>query len=161
MNLPTLLVCDDEPTVGLALRRALEPLGIDVLIDTSSDALHLAQYFQPRAIVLDLLQWRDGLAMLKELKADPQTAHIPVAVVSGLFLEMESPDTACPGAKALGAFAVLPKPLPLSFVDALAEHLLGKAPLPGASEPETVEIALDGLDDALEFELEVEISEAA
>src|SRR5687768_17588907 len=97
MTQPTVLVCDDEPTVGAALRRALEPHAVDVLIDTSSDALHLAQHFQPQAILLDLLQWRDGLAMLKELKADPSTREIPVIIMSGLFTEADAPEAVCPG----------------------------------------------------------------
>lgn len=129
MILPTILVCDDEPSVGTALRRMLAPFGVRVLVDTSSDALPLAQCFQPRAILVDLLQHRDGLVILKELKADPQTAHIPVVVMSGLFCEEEPADRACPGALGLGAVAVIPKPLPDRFVASLVAWAKGGRPL--------------------------------
>lgn len=128
MIVPTVLVCDDEPSVGAALRRTLAAHGVRVLVDTSSDALSLAQCHRPQVILLDLLQHRDGLVILKELKADPQTAHIPVVVMSGLFLDGEPPDVACPGAVGLGAIAAIPKPLPDAFVELLAAWARGDQP---------------------------------
>ena len=151
ITVPTVLVCDDEPTVGAALRRALEPHAVEVLIDTSSDALHLAQHFQPQAILLDLLQWRDGLAMLKELKADPSTREIPVLLMSGLFTEADAPEVVCPGALALGALAVLPKPLPEPFVDSLARFVkLGGGAISGTCGAAN-----------LDFEIEVDLELAS
>jgi DNA-binding response OmpR family regulator len=59
----------------------------------------------PAAIVLDLgLPFRSGGALLGDLKADPATAAIPVAVVSG------APE-ALPRVRAALAAAVLTKPV--------------------------------------------------
>lgn len=159
MNFPSVLVCDDEPMIGASIRRALEPHGIDVLIDTSSDALHLAQFFQPKVILIDLMQWRDGLAMLQELKTDPETAQIPVAIISGAFAEGDDPQEVCPGASALGAFAIIPKPVPLDFIDALAAYVKG-GPLPVAA-PVEIELQIDDRPYEFDCELEVDFSDAA
>jgi len=166
MTTPTILICDDEPAVGIALRRFMAFHGVEVLIDTSSDALHLAQFFQPQAILIDLLQWRDGLAMLQELKTDPTTRDIPVFVISGMFSEEDVAEEVCPGALALGALAVLPKPVPERFIESLAAFLHG-GPVPGASATAgTMELAYEEVEvelteDAYEFQIEVDLDSAA
>lgn len=117
---PTILVSDDEEEIGTALRRAFRSRGVDVLIDTRADAPQLAAALQPSAILLDLLQGEDGLALLQKLKADEATRHIPVVVMSGLFDPAVPAETLLPGAMALGAFAVVSKPFPDDFVDRFA-----------------------------------------
>ena len=69
---------------------------------------------RPRAIVLDLgLPYRSGGSLLEELKADPETAPVPVVVVSA-YTEQLSRE------QARLAAAVIPKPFAL---DALLSAL--------------------------------------
>jgi CheY-like chemotaxis protein len=64
----------------------------------------LAREFQPGGITLDIrLPDIDGLRVLRLLKADFQTRHIPVQIIST--------DDGAEGAYPLGAFAVLAKPI--------------------------------------------------
>lgn len=156
MNAPTVLVCDDEPVIGAVLRRSFDAHGVEVLIDTCSDPVHLAQHFNPKAIFLDLLQPRDGLTLLQELKADPVTRDIPVIVMSAAFAGDERPEALCPGAMALGAVAVVAKPVPLPLIASLAELVKGHRgsfELPrSAVEPD---FEIDVVVDDVECDLEV------
>ena len=81
---PTVLVIDDDPDARDLMRRFLAREGFDTL--TAADAaegLRLARQFKPTLITLDVVMPRmDGWAVLKELKADPALAAIPVVMLS-------------------------------------------------------------------------------
>jgi CheY-like chemotaxis protein len=81
---PTVLVIDDDSDARDLMRRFLAREGFDTL--TAADAaegLRLARQFKPTLITLDLVMPRkDGWAVLKELKADPALAAIPVVMLS-------------------------------------------------------------------------------
>ena len=81
---PEVLVAEDDEEFFQALASDLEAAGYRVLRARDGDeALALARSAAPAAISLDLvLPGRDGWEVLKELKADPATARIPVIVVS-------------------------------------------------------------------------------
>jgi signal transduction histidine kinase/CheY-like chemotaxis protein/HAMP domain-containing protein len=99
-----LLVEDDISTVRL-IRAYLRDAGYE-LAETSdpANALELAKRLQPAAILLDLdLDGEDGLQVLQELKADPETRHIPVVIESVLAEEKRG--------LLLGAAEYLTKPL--------------------------------------------------
>ena len=80
-----LLVEDDPDTVDL-FKEILSEAGYEVSTsDSTLGASKLVRQLQPCAVLLDLgLPYRPGSALLGELKADPETAGIPVVVVSGL-----------------------------------------------------------------------------
>ena len=84
-NAPTVLCVDDDPNVSEALARAFHRYGILVLraffgIQGLSEAV--AQ--KPDAIILDLAMPKgQGVEILKCLKNNPQTAHIPVFILTG------------------------------------------------------------------------------
>lgn len=118
---PLLIVSDDEPSIGVALRRHLSSRGVEVYIDVSSDVVALAAHFRPDAILLDLEQHRDGLALLEELQASEATREIPVfAMTDGMVPDA---DGQAPGEIAPGVVAVVSKPLPEAFVERLAGFL--------------------------------------
>jgi DNA-binding response OmpR family regulator len=75
----TVLVVDDRPDARYSMGRPLAAAGFDVReTATGRDALRLAR-LPPDVIVLDLaLMDMDGLDVLKSLKADAATKHIPV-----------------------------------------------------------------------------------
>lgn len=80
----TVLVIDDDPAVCTLLVRALEGEGLTVRTATSGEeGLHLARMLRPTAITLDVLMPNlDGWTVLSELKADPDTADIPVIMLT-------------------------------------------------------------------------------
>jgi CheY-like chemotaxis protein len=78
------LVIDDDPHMRDILARFLERDGLSVAVAAEGEAgLQLARDLQPAAILLDVMMPRmDGWAVLGALKADPQTAEIPVIMIS-------------------------------------------------------------------------------
>ncbi len=78
------LVIDDEQAFREALRNQLEGEGFQVLTAaTAGEGRELARRRRPDAIVLDvLLPDQNGLDLLRELKQAPETAGIPVLIVS-------------------------------------------------------------------------------
>lgn len=84
---PLVLVIDDEVTVCKLMARFLEGHGYEVIsaIDAES-GLALAKERHPAVITLDVvLPGKDGWEVLSNLKADPDTADIPVIMVT--FIE--------------------------------------------------------------------------
>jgi PAS domain S-box-containing protein len=78
------LVVDDDPDARDLLERHLKKQGYAVLIAKSgAEALKLARQRMPMAITLDVMMpGMDGWVVLQELKDDPQTARIPVVMIS-------------------------------------------------------------------------------
>lgn len=101
-----LLVDDDRDIVrGVAIR--LRAAGYDVSVSHGGQAgLTVAQHCQPDAIVLDMrMPVVDGMDVLRELRERPETAGIPVIVLSASVVE-----TGKSQALELGARYFLEKP---------------------------------------------------
>ena len=81
-----ILIVEDESALAIVLEEKLKKLDHDVRIAKDGDvALPLARSFMPSLMLLDLiLPKKDGFAVLKEMKADPELAAIPVIVLSNL-----------------------------------------------------------------------------
>jgi len=81
---PTVLVIDDDPAMTRIIQRFLALKPIKVVGCTSADnVLKLAREIKPILILLDVLMpKRDGWEVLQELKANPDTYHINLAVCS-------------------------------------------------------------------------------
>ncbi len=79
-----ILVVDDERDIVALLRHQLGTQGYQVITaSTGGQAIAKAVHEQPDLITLDiLLPDRHGFDVLRELKARPETAHIPVIVLS-------------------------------------------------------------------------------
>jgi CheY-like chemotaxis protein len=82
---PLVLIADEHPDTRELCSVALPALGFDVMIaDASADAYRQAWGSRPDIIVTDVaLRGRDGWELLRDLKGDPRTRDIPVAVVTG------------------------------------------------------------------------------
>jgi len=80
----TILVVDDEPEVVTLIAGFLSAQGYNVITALSGrEALELAKSHHPYAITLDIIMPdMDGWEVLERLKKDPDTATIPVIVVS-------------------------------------------------------------------------------
>jgi signal transduction histidine kinase/CheY-like chemotaxis protein len=81
-----ILVIDDEVEIRNLMQRFLEKLGFAVeMAATGDEGVARARQCRPVLITLDaLMPGRDGWAVLKDLKSDPQTCDIPVIMVSVL-----------------------------------------------------------------------------
>jgi signal transduction histidine kinase len=80
------LVVDDEPSIVAALTELLEPAGYRVIgCESGSQAVARTRQQRPDAVVLDIMMPEiNGFDVLRLLKSDPETADIPVIVLSVL-----------------------------------------------------------------------------
>jgi CheY-like chemotaxis protein/anti-sigma regulatory factor (Ser/Thr protein kinase) len=80
----TVLVIDDDPVAHDLIMRTLEKEGFRVESAAGGDeGLERARALRPDVIMLDVMMpGTDGWAVLSELKADPELAHIPVIMAT-------------------------------------------------------------------------------
>jgi PAS domain S-box-containing protein len=85
------LVVDDDHDTRNLLQVALEQRGFSVVLTSSGKrALTLARQEQPNLILLDLkLPGMDGYEVLQRLKGMPETADIPVVIITGSLTNEE------------------------------------------------------------------------
>lgn len=114
------LIADDSPAVRKVLYQALWDDRRDFMFAGDGDsALLLARSERPDLVILDQsMPGRDGLAVCGALRADVETAGIPVLILTGLGRELE--------ALAVGADAFLSKPFNLHDLDERVRGLLGR-----------------------------------
>lgn len=83
---PRILVVDDEPLIRAQLSEALGKSGflVSEVVD-GEGALEAVKRLRPDCVILDVLMPRlDGYMVCRALKADPETAHIPVLLLTAL-----------------------------------------------------------------------------
>jgi CheY-like chemotaxis protein len=117
----TILSVDDDPAMRAVLRVGLETAGYGVLdAADADDAWRLLQLVRVDAVVTDVgLPGRDGIELLRSIRADAQLGALPVVVLTG------EPAHLRPASDA-GASRVLMKPVRLTALrEALAEALGG------------------------------------
>ncbi len=80
----SVLVVDDDPMARELLTGYLRDGGYDVIMaGDGAQGLELAKRFKPKAITLDImLPDTSGFEVLRQLQEDPETALIPVIIVS-------------------------------------------------------------------------------
>lgn len=81
----TVLLVDDQPLIGEAVRRMLLPeAGWRFrYVSDPRQAIAIAKEFQPTVILSDLVMPQmDGLELVRQFRADPETAKIPLIVLS-------------------------------------------------------------------------------
>ena len=120
----TILIVDDDPSVTETFERMLRLEGYNVMTALSAEAgLSQVERATPHAIILDFrMPLTDGLQFLRILRAKPQLASVPVAIVTGdYFLD----HTVSTELRNLGVDLRF-KPLWLEDLLALARNLLSK-----------------------------------
>jgi len=106
---PTLLIVEDNEDLRQWLARALAPAWNVIQAGNGGEGLEQARRHAPRVIVSDLMMpVLDGFEMLKALREDPETSHIPI-----LMLTARHDDQARLEAFRLSADAFLGKPFDL------------------------------------------------
>jgi CheY-like chemotaxis protein len=109
-----ILVVDDEPDQRFLLRRILQRSGHEVSeANDGAAALRAVRESPPDLVVTDVMMpVMNGVELIRCLRDDPATAHIPIVAASG--------DTHLAGA----ADAILSKPYESSRLLTLVETLL-------------------------------------
>jgi CheY-like chemotaxis protein len=115
-----ILICEDEPAVAKLYAAYAESRGHQVAVARDgAEALMAAASRHPDVLLLDIAMPKiDGRDVLRQLKADPRTAGIPVLVITGSGDDQNLRDLLVE----LGAVDVLEKPVDLSIAFAKAER---------------------------------------
>jgi len=120
------LIVDDSRSARQILGRMLDSFGLEVdAVESAELALTYLQTTRPDVIFMDhLMPGMDGFAAVRVLKANPETATIPV-----LMYTSQEGEVYMSQARALGAVGVLPKTLKHSDVQNTLQqlHLIGDA----------------------------------
>jgi|TARA_R110002020_G_scaffold93724_4_gene225930 twitching motility two-component system response regulator PilH len=79
-----ILVVDDSPTELYKLREMLEKHGHEVLkAENGADGVALARQEKPDVVLMDIVMpGLNGFQATRQLTKDPETAHIPVIIVT-------------------------------------------------------------------------------
>jgi CheY-like chemotaxis protein len=120
---PLILVVDDEADIRRVAVAALRDLGYGVVVATNGAAgIEAARRHRPDLVLSDaLMPNMDGREMCRRLKTDPETASIPVIVMTSLFTSVKYRNEAHNTFKVDG---YLSKPLSrASLEEAVARHL--------------------------------------
>ncbi len=123
-----ILVVEDHRTMREAVRLILEPEGFEVLeVADGVSALEAVRRERPDLILLDMnIPGVPGLEVLEAVKRDPQTAAIPVIVLTA------TDEAARRRVLALGADGFFTKPFqPLALLQTL-ERVRGGGVAPGS-----------------------------
>ena len=113
----TVLVIDDDPVILDLLRVNFEIEGFDVVTATNGEeGLERAQAIRPDVVISDIMMpKRDGLQLLGDLKADPETEDLPVILLSAKAQKSEVQE-----GLDLGADDYVTKPFdPIKLIDRL------------------------------------------
>ncbi len=117
-----ILIVDDEPHMRRITELSLRKGGYDILSARNGrEAVEVALRVRPDLIVMDVsMPEMDGFAALRELKAAPATASIPV-----IMLTARGQHVARAEAETAGAALFLTKPFSPSALAAEARRLIG------------------------------------
>ena len=118
-----ILIVDDLAENRELLSRRLSRIGYSVqMVDNGQSALQNIELQPPDLILLDILMPdMDGFEVLRRLKANPFTQHIPIIMLSSA----DQPETAVRCIE-LGADDFLPKPFNATLLTARMESCLAK-----------------------------------
>jgi signal transduction histidine kinase/ActR/RegA family two-component response regulator len=132
----TVLYIEDNPANILLMRHVIKEVdGVDLVVATHpSEGIELARRMQPALILLDInLPEMDGFEVLRILKSDDETAHIPVFALTANAMPRE-----VERGKAAGFDRYFTKPLKIAYlVEAIEIALSAPAvqPVPAAPPP--------------------------
>jgi two-component system OmpR family response regulator len=125
MAITKVLLIDDEPHIRKIGQISLARVGgYEVLLAASGpEGLALAVSARPDVILLDVMMaGMDGPMTLAELRARPETAHIPV-----LFMTASAQGSEISRYRSLGAAGVIGKPFDPMTLPAQIAALVGEA----------------------------------
>jgi two-component system chemotaxis response regulator CheY len=107
----TVIIADDSKTARMFIKQCLEIAGLRdaqfLEANHGGEVLEHLESIVPSLIVTDInMPVKDGLTLVKDLKANPKTKLLPVIVItSAQNAQLEQQ------LKSLGVLAVIPKPI--------------------------------------------------
>ncbi len=119
-----ILVVDDSDNIRTVLKVNFEWIGYDVLsARDGEEAIHLVQEEKPDLIILDVMMpRRNGYQVCRRFKSDPQTASIPV-----ILLTAKSQEEDMFWGRDCGADEFITKPFQTSELEAAVRSLLSRS----------------------------------
>ena len=120
---PVILVVEDNERNRKLVRTILEFKGYEVVeLDDGEPSLQVAKDRKPVLVLMDIeLPRMDGITALRRLRADPETASIPVAAVTASVTPNERERVV-----AAGFNAYMSKPIDVLSFGEMVERLVGK-----------------------------------
>ena len=116
----TVFVIDDDPEMLWFISDILKKQYNVVSLENAHSALETMETIQPHLIISDIMMPdMDGISLMKQIKADRRTAHIPFILLSA----KNTPEEQTEGITA-GAEAYIVKPFNVEYVLSVVEHLL-------------------------------------
>jgi len=111
---PLVVIVEDDKNFANILQDYSRDHGYDsVMVHEGTNAVEIIKEKQPDAVILDImLPGKDGWQILKELKQDPETMHIPVHLMS-------AGEAAANRVRKEGAISFLKKPVNTETLDKL------------------------------------------
>ena len=90
----TILLVEDDEVARYLVVQAFKPTGAYIAEATNGiEGLEMARFERPNVIILDLnMPGANGFQVLEDLKADPETAHIPVVIYTSRSLTASERD---------------------------------------------------------------------
>jgi two-component system response regulator (stage 0 sporulation protein F) len=134
MNAPLVLVVDDQPDVQHLLRRVLEKMGCEVIVESDGNqAVHRALHDRPDLILMDMrLPGLDGLQVIERLRRKSRGRNLRVIALTG-YAHVQTREAAM----AMGCVAFFVKPVDLAGLRSKVAEILGldHATDPGEDPP--------------------------
>ena len=129
------LVVDDDPDILALLEEALSFHGYEVLAaENGHEALDQVARYSPDLILLDLkMPGIDGYEVIRRLKADESTRHIPVIVITASPVDKQRDRVRVMG---MGATEYVTKPLSIEFLIDEIKQAMSESATPAAPEAE-------------------------
>ena len=118
---PLIVVADDDPDIVMLVSAVLSKSGFEVASATNgTDALELVRTRGPDLAVLDIsMPHLDGIEVLKFVRSNPETAELPVILLSARAQEADVKN-----GYAVGASKYMRKPFSPSELVAVVRELL-------------------------------------
>ncbi|RFZ90888.1 response regulator [Mucilaginibacter conchicola] len=119
---PFVVIVEDDPNFAIILQDYARDHGFkSVLINEGTNAVETIKEQQPDAVILDImLPGKDGWQILKELKQDEETLHIPVHLMS-------AGEAAANRVRKEGAISFLKKPVNTETLDKLFGDIMARS----------------------------------
>ncbi|MBD3583070.1 response regulator [Flavobacterium selenitireducens] len=113
-----IILTDDDPGIQDAVRLIFERINYEVIVFTNGEPLLNDAFETPDLFILDKqLSGVDGLDICRYLKGRPQTAHVPILIISASMHIAKL-------ARLAGAEAFVEKPFKMRAIRAVVERLL-------------------------------------
>ena len=120
----TILIVDDEPSIRLLFRSALQALPARILeADNGLEAMSLIEQEKPDLVVTDyaMPDW-DGLEVCHQIRKRPDLQHIKIVLITG----QATPPFLLEAVNHGIVNAALPKPVNIDELQQLAKRLLAR-----------------------------------